>query len=103
MTALIEYLTVLLEYIDLLGPISRVGPRAKCPSCPPPPPSAALVFVYSVNATNVYTELAIYEVALCLKPGSSPISISPIHKGSSCDDPGNFRPISVVQIIAKGS
>ena len=35
-TALIEYLTVLLEYIDLLGPISRVGPRAKCPSCPPP-------------------------------------------------------------------
>ena len=34
-TALIEYLTVLLEYIDLLGPVSRVGPRAKCPSCPP--------------------------------------------------------------------
>ena len=37
-TALIEYLTILLEYIHLLEPISRVGPRAKCPSCPPPPP-----------------------------------------------------------------
>ena len=35
-TALIEYLTVLLEYIDLLRAISRVGPRATCPSCPPP-------------------------------------------------------------------
>ena len=33
-TALIWYLTVLLEYIDF-GAISRVGPRAKCPSCPP--------------------------------------------------------------------
>ena len=37
-TALIEYLTLLLEYIDLLGPISKVGPRAKCPICPPPGP-----------------------------------------------------------------
>ena len=34
MTALIEYLTVLLpilEYINLLGTPSRVGPSAKCP------------------------------------------------------------------------
>ena len=36
MTALIEYLTVLLECIDLFGPTSRVEPRAKCPSHPPP-------------------------------------------------------------------
>ena len=35
-TALIECLTVLLEYIDLLGSISSVGPRVKCPSCHPP-------------------------------------------------------------------
>jgi len=35
-TALIECLTVLLGYIDLLGSISSVGPRAKCPSCHPP-------------------------------------------------------------------
>ena len=28
-------------------------------------------------------------------------NVSPIHKGGSCDDPGNFRPISVVPIIAK--
>ena len=34
-TALIEYLTVILQYIDLLGPTNRVEPRAKCPSCPP--------------------------------------------------------------------
>ena len=37
-TALIEYLIVLLEYINFLAPSSRVGPRAKCPSCPPHPP-----------------------------------------------------------------
>ena len=36
-TALIECLTVLLKYIDLLGPISIVGPRAKCLGCPSPP------------------------------------------------------------------
>ena len=35
MTALIEYLTVLLEYINLAS--SRVESKAKCPSCPPPP------------------------------------------------------------------
>ena len=28
-------------------------------------------------------------------------NVSPIHKGGSCDDPGNFRLISVVPIIAK--
>ena len=43
-TASIEYLTVLLEYINLLGAISRVGPRAKCPSCSPL--SVALPTIY---------------------------------------------------------
>ena len=33
MTALIEYFTVLLEHNDWAP--SRVGPRAKYPSCPP--------------------------------------------------------------------
>jgi len=28
-------------------------------------------------------------------------NITPVHKGGSCDDPGNFRPISVVPITAK--
>ena len=28
-------------------------------------------------------------------------NVSPIRKGGSCDDPGNFRPISVVPIIPK--
>ena len=28
-------------------------------------------------------------------------NVSPIHKGGSCDDPGNFRPISIILIIAK--
>ena len=27
-------------------------------------------------------------------------NVSPIHKGGSCDDPGNFRPISAVSILA---
>ena len=47
-TALMEYLTVLLKYIDLLGPISIVGPRAKCPSCPPPL-LAALIEIKECN------------------------------------------------------
>ena len=28
-------------------------------------------------------------------------NVSPVHKGGSCDDPGNFRPISVVSVTAK--
>jgi len=28
-------------------------------------------------------------------------NVTPVHKGGSCDSPGNFRPISVVPIVAK--
>ena len=50
MTALIEYLTVLLEYMDLFEAPSRVGPQAKCPSCPSLSVTlyVALIIVYSL-------------------------------------------------------
>ena len=28
-------------------------------------------------------------------------NVTPVHKGGPCNDPGNFRPISVVLIAAK--
>ena len=28
-------------------------------------------------------------------------NVTPVHKGGSCDNPGNFRPISVVPVVAK--
>ena len=28
-------------------------------------------------------------------------NITPVHKGGSCDNPGNFGPISVVPVVAK--
>ena len=38
------YLTVLSEYIDLLGGLQQSGPRAKCPSCPT---LSAALYVYT--------------------------------------------------------
>ena len=37
-TALIEYLTVLLKYIDLFGAHKQSGAQGKMPQLPPPPP-----------------------------------------------------------------
>ena len=37
MTALIEYLTVLLEYIDFLGALKQSEAQGKIPQLPPPP------------------------------------------------------------------
>ena len=42
-----------------------------------------------------------------LKSGNVPqawkcSNVTPVHKGGSCDDPGNFRPISVVSVKILG-
>ena len=39
MTALIEYLIVLLEYIDFLWVLKQIGGQGKMPQLPAPPPS----------------------------------------------------------------
>ena len=58
---------------------------------------------------SVAEELAVpltFIFNMSIRSGSIPkawkqSNVSPIHKGGSCDDPGTFRPISVVPIIAK--
>ena len=61
-TALLEYLdlTALLEYVDLLNRYSgapfRLGPGAKCPSCPPPPPPRGRPWVAPKDAMVALTE-----------------------------------------------
>ena len=47
-----------------------------------------------------------YIFNLSLQSGTIPSAwkrsnVTPVHKGGSCDDPGNFRPISVVPVTAK--
>ena len=49
MTALIEYLTVLLEYIDLLGPPAEWGPGQNAPVAPL---SAALSPTMDITSTH---------------------------------------------------
>jgi len=47
-----------------------------------------------------------YTFNLSIQSGAIPSAwkqsnITPVHKGGSCDDPGNFQPISVVPVTAK--
>ena len=61
MTALIEYLTVLLEYIDFLGALKKSGGQGKMPQLPPPPPPLTLSGPeYSQLAIIVLITLLLY-------------------------------------------
>ena len=51
MTALIEYLTVLLEYTDLLGPLAKWGPGQNAPVSP------LLEALIEIEECNLFTQL----------------------------------------------
>ena len=69
MTALIEYLTVLLEYIDFLVALKKSGAQGKMPQLPPPPPPAPPPLTlsgpeYSQLAIVVLITLLLYDETL---------------------------------------